>query len=374
MNSPGSRFVLIATLMLLSGFLRADVKEREAALEGKAKKIHAQIVASTPLYDNKEVAEYVERIGDSLVEKSSHAGREYSFFVLDDQGVNAFTPGYGLIYMHRGLLTMMTNEAELAGVLAHEIGHNIGNHLARRKTAITLGNIGAYAASLLTGSSSVGNSVGIVNQERLAAASREMELEADRIGAEIMYADNYDPSQLLGVLGILKDHSNFMSTYGGQGVSYHGVFSSHPRSDKRLQEVVKQAGELPPGEGFVGRREWRNVSSEMVIGPNYNGNKEADEERYISRTLGITFVYPHTWTQSSKGAKIVLFNEDKTVQLKIDASKVTDDSVTLKDTLETKYPEGLEDVSVVEKKGNQLAAVYAAHDNKRVAVKQVGNY
>jgi len=296
-------------------------------LEGKSKtaqKIHRETLKRTPLYDDPALSEYVTRVGLELVKNSDHAGRDYRFFILDDPGVNAFTPGHELIYFNRGLLTLLNSEGQLAGVLAHEIGHNTGNHLGRQRTQRVLGGVASTAAAIVTRSNSLGNTISLVNQARIRGFGREMELEADQYAAEYLYNTNYDPEEMLGVLGVLKDHESFSNLGKGGaagGGSYHGLFSSHPRSDKRLQEVIAQAGQLPPGEGFRGRAEWRAILNGVVVGQNFTGNKGPDEDRYLNESLGITFVHPKDWKRTTKGSKIILKDPTDSVQLKISISK-----------------------------------------------------
>ena len=281
----------LSILLLLLWCCSLSVVQAANADSPKAQKYHADILGKTPLYDNPELSAYVERVGQKLAANSDQPNVEFRFYVLDDPVINAFTPGYGLIYINRGLLTLITSEAQMAGVLAHEIGHNTGNHIGRRKTQRTLGSIAAVAASILAQNNKVGEAINIGNQARISGYGREMELEADERAAEYLFRSNYDPAEMLSMIGILKDDERFRNQRSdGAGGSYHGVFASHPRSDKRLQEVIKKAGTLPPGESFRGREEWREVLTEVAFGTNYTGNKRLDQERFTHKNLGITFV------------------------------------------------------------------------------------
>jgi len=336
-------------------------------LTGAAKKIHQSIVSQTPIYDDPELSAYVSRVGNKLLANSHHAGREYHFFVLDDPGVNAFTPGHGLIYFNRGLLNLLTSEGQLAGVLAHEIGHNTGRHIARRKSKAIWGNVAAVAASIATGSTSVGNTINLSNQARLSSFGRELELEADEYAAEYLYKSNYAPEVMLGVLGVLKDHERYNAN-GSGGAAYHGLFSSHPRNDKRLHEVIKKAGTLPPGEAFIGRKEWREVIEDVVVGPNFNGNKEPGQERYSNQGLGITFVYPNDWERSTKGSKIILKNPESTIQLQIATEKTKNRKLTSTQAINAKYTTGLSDVELIDTTKAKDLGVIAKVPNKRVGL------
>ena len=340
----------------------------------RAAKIHAEISQTWTFYDNPELQRYVQALGEEMVANSDHAGRDYYFFVVDSPGVNAVTPGEGLVYVYRGLMTLLNSEAQLAGVLGHEIGHNIGKHLWERKRDVTLGNIGAIFAGLITGSTDVMNSVGLAAQERQSSAGREAELESDEYGANILYNAGYDPLELFAALESMADYGTYGRRYGDAPTQYHGTFSTHPRSDIRLQKLFADAGELPPGEARIGRERWREMLDGMVIGVNFNGNKRPDQERFLSRSQGVTFVYPNDWELRSQGAEILLRDADKTVQLKITAVKVEEVPADFNEALAAHL--GVESVEVVpinDQDGQAIGAV-GASGTKRVAVKRVGRY
>jgi len=170
----------------------------------------------------------------------------------------------------------------------------------------------------------------------------------------------------------LKDQSTLMARVQGGGGSYHGVFSTHPRSDKRLQEVVRSAGKLPPGEAYRGRAAYRKMIDGTVFGTNYTGNKRPDQERFTHKSLGITFVYPDTWSQVTKGKNITLKDEDKTVQLKITIEKTADKSLSSQQVLEAKYPDDLSQVAKIDEQATKDLGTIGRRPQQRVAAIQVG--
>jgi len=341
---------------------------------GKVLRVHQEFMANIDLYKDDELQTYVQALGERLVEESEDAGKDYYFFVLDSPGVNAVTPGYGLVYVYRGLLTLMNSEAELAGVLAHEIGHNVGRHRSRTIGEITLGNVGAFVAGILTNSGNVMNSVGLANQERFSENRRDRELEADAYAAEFLYGAEYEPTEFLSALGALKDYSDFQSRFGDQNTSYHGTFSSHPRDDRRLQNVVAKAGALPPGEGAVGREQWRAVSEGMIVGPNYTGNKKPTQERFLNTALGITFVYPKDWDLKSNGQGVLLKDPQNTVQLKITARSITNATKTVREEFDTLYPKPATKSVDLEDENKSVIGVIGADQTRRLALKRIGRY
>ena len=96
------------------------------------KKYHAQVLQQTPAYNDQELQDYVQRIGDSLSIKSHRPNLFYRFTVLDSPDINAFALPGGYIYINRGLMAYLSSEEELAAVLGHEIGHVTARHSVRQ--------------------------------------------------------------------------------------------------------------------------------------------------------------------------------------------------------------------------------------------------
>lgn len=359
-------------IVTLATTLLCMVVQPASALSERARKAHLLKISQTPVYDDPELAAYITEIGKKLGKNSDEPEVNYQFFILDTPIANAEATNEGLVYIHRGLLSYLTSEGQLAGVLAHEIGHHTGHHLARMKRKNTFGNLGEFFASVLARNSGVGNAMNMANNVKLMEFKREVELEADAFAAEYMYKSNYDPQEMLGVLGVLKDQEVIAGLEQGVGGSYHGLFSTHPRSDIRLREAIEQAGELPPGEAYRGREKFRKMISGMVFGPNYTGNKRADQERFTQKTLGITFVYPDDWSQVTKGQNIVLKDAEKTVQLKISLEKTVDKSLNSQQVLEARYPDDLSEIEKFDEEATKDLGTLARRPQQRVAVVQVG--
>ena len=364
-----SSFLFVVVSMCLIS--QATATEEDS---GRIVKIHQQIIAETPLYVDSKLTDYVDEIGQKLV-KASGTNKKYRFFVLDDPTINAFTPGYGYVYLHRGLLSFLNSEAELAGVLAHEIAHNTQRHLARRKTRSVWSNIAAITGAIVVGNSRIADVIQQTAAVRLQGFGREMELEADEHGADFMYRANYDPEAMLDVLSTLKDHErvrDLQSIEAGGDATYHGVFASHPRSDKRLQEVVQKAGTLPPGESYRGREAMREILEGMIIGQNISGRAVEGYERFANKTLGVTMLYPEDWSKSTSGSKIIFKDAAQTVQLKLTVEKTVDKTKTSKQLLTEKYPDSLKNVVVVKKDRTKDLGTMARYEQQRVAVITVG--
>jgi predicted Zn-dependent protease len=200
------------------------------------------------VYDNPQLQQYVNAIGQRLVKASHRPQLEYRFLVVDSPEINAFALPGGYIYITRGILAYLNSEAELAAVLGHELGHVTSRHSVQQMSATTAANIGATLLGIFV--PQLNNVAGdlVVNLfggALLSGYGREHELEADRLGAEYLARTGYDPQAMVRVVGVLKNQEVFdarvAQSEGRQPRAYHGVFDSHPDNDTRLQQLVLEA-------------------------------------------------------------------------------------------------------------------------------------
>jgi len=225
-------------------------EQQEVALGAQT---HTSVMQQYTVYDNPRVQQPVERLGQELAANSHRSHLDFTFTVLDSPEVNAFaTPG-GYVYITRGIMAYMNSEEQLAGVLGHEIGHVTARHGVRQHSAQTTSQTAAGLLGVLIAGATknkrtgqvIGQTTSQPGQAFVRGYGREHELEADRLGAEYLAGLGYDPDMMLGVIGILKDQEEFerqrAQDEGRQPGIYHGVFSTHPRNDQRLQEVIAAA-------------------------------------------------------------------------------------------------------------------------------------
>ena len=176
------------------------------------------------------IHKYVSLVGRVLAQASTRPGLQWRFIVLDTDGVNALAAPGGLVHITRGALSLMKSEAELAGVLGHEIIHVTEKHTIK---AIQKGKMVQIGADETVGSSGVFNKLvdkatGVV----MAGFGREEELEADRKGIVVANAVGYEPHGLKNFLTTLADR-NKAST------EKQGLFASHPEMKERLEKLDK---------------------------------------------------------------------------------------------------------------------------------------
>jgi len=181
------------------------------------------------------IVQYVREMGNELAAQSEMPDIEWEFYVLDSQVINAFALPGGKVFISRGLMAKMNNEAQLAGVVGHEIGHVTARHGNERMGKALLAQ-GVILAAGIGGAVSdeewlqvlgVGTAVG--GQLFLLKYSRSNELEADELGVRYMANVGYNPVGQIQVMEILRDASG--------GSAPPEWLSTHPASDTRIENL-----------------------------------------------------------------------------------------------------------------------------------------
>ena len=344
--------------------------EKATGLKGRALKRHIALMQESPPYDDDALQKYVTKIGEKILAQSEHAHLPYRFVLRDSPAVNAFVTGTPYVYVERGLLALLNSEAELAGVMAHEIGHNVARHSAKLQSADRRNRFLAALGSIAVGNSAIGNAVQTQSRVSLQEYRRENELEADSFAARYLFGAKYEPSQLVNALAQLRDNNIYTAATSNQSLPHHGLLTTHPRSDIRLRAAIEDAGVFAPGEAFIGREEYRNAIDGMIYGPNYTRRAPPGYRRYTNETLGITFLHPKSWSRSIKGSKIILKDADKTAQFKITIEKTVDKNANSADSLKAKYPE-LVNAEKIQQNSQRDLGTLGAIPGQRVALATV---
>ncbi len=340
----------------------------------KGEEEHQKIIDSGQIYDDPELQAYINRIGQSLVANSDKPKGKFTFTVLDSGVINAFAAPNGFIYVSRGLLPFMDSEEELAGVIGHEIGHVTGNHHGRRGRADITSKIVATTAYILTGSGDLAEASTMYGAELISGFGRDMELEADGLGAEYMYKTGHDPQALLEVIGVLKDQEQFQRVKaratGKPAGTYHGLYASHPRNDKRLQTVIRKAGELDLDEYVESPEqagEFRRHIEGLVWGESVQGQRE--ENRYYHSKLAFTFEHPEGWSVKSSSKAVVASSADGRTSLTITLRR-KDSSKTPESVLKSSASGDFSEAAALEQAGLQGYCAIASSNGvaKRLAV------
>lgn len=283
--------------------------------------MHPQILAQYGVYDDAKLQAYVNEVGQRMAAKSHRSHLKYTFTVLDSDEVNAFaTPG-GYIYITRGIMVYLNSEAELAAVVGHEIGHVTARHAARQQGQSSLAGVGAIAVGILTGSGDLANLTGEAATALVRGYGRDMELEADRLGAEYITAIGFDAENMVDVVRLLKNQEMFevdrARREGRQPKIYHGVFSTHPDNDTRLREVVQSAGKFAGAEHSDDRVQPYLQSLEGVAVGSSRAQGVAKGTRFYHAGYGFTLAFPTGWLVQNQSDRLVALSpqRDSMIQL-----------------------------------------------------------
>ncbi len=282
--------------------LMSQNREKEIGLEE-----HEKVLASMRLYEDEELLAYVTEVGNRIAAASHRPDLEYHFTLIDSPDINAFALPAGYVYVNRGLLTFLNSEAELAAVLAHEIGHITARHAVQQQARGTLARaaatVGGFVTAVATGSGYVGSQISQVTsiwaQTGLSGFGREAELEADSLGAEYLFEAGYDPSALIDVITVLKNQEDFNRRTTNSRGSYHGLFATHPRNDTRLQEAIANVGSLSTEQiTQTGNDSFRGVLEGLTVGASQASSTTESRNRFYQALLGYTLVFPEEWEVS----------------------------------------------------------------------------
>ena len=196
------------------------------------RQIEAQLARDLRLVNDQALTGYVRSIGEDVVRQTNASQLPWRFYVVADDAVNAFNVPGGLIYVNTGLIAQSGSAAELAGAIAHEVGHGVARHGTQRLSKATEAN--AVAGAVLGSNGNVAGRVAaqVAAQGAFAKFSRDDEREADRLGVQYMAGAGYDPQGLADLLDQLAAKEK------GGGVA---IFRSHPLSSERMQTVQSLA-------------------------------------------------------------------------------------------------------------------------------------
>lgn len=207
-------------------------------------KVAAQVYQQQPvLKDSDPVSVYVRQLGERLVKSAPGYSWPYNFHVVDSSEINAFALPGGTVFVNLATVTAAESEAQLAGVMGHELSHVVLRHATcnigkQRKRGLIYGIGQAAAGATLGGYGGVASEgIGYVAGLNFLHMSRESEQQADLLGVQILYDSGYDPR------GMPQFFETIQSKYGTGGAQF---LSDHPNPGNRVQYVNAKIAQLPP--------------------------------------------------------------------------------------------------------------------------------
>ncbi len=233
-------------------------QDKEIAL---GRQLAAQVEQQAKMVEDPIVTEYINRIGQNVV-LHSDAKVPFTIKVIDSDEVNAFALPGGFFFVHKGLILAADNEAELAGVMAHEIAHVAARHAMENQGKGTLINYGALAAIIFGGpilSTVVQNGGGILAGLAGLKFSRGAEVEADNLGVQYLYASGYDPTAMSTMFEKLASKNK------KKPGSISKLFSSHPQSTDRRDYSLALVSRFAEKEEYViSTSEFQRVKAHLL--------------------------------------------------------------------------------------------------------------
>jgi predicted Zn-dependent protease len=224
---------LLTAAMVTSGCSALSISEEKQLGQVAQKQIRQQLT----LMRDRVVVDYIRTLGDVLVKASEPSPFEFRFYVVEDKTLNAFAIPGGAIYVHTGLILEAQDVSELGGVIAHEIGHVTGRHVAqvyrRQRNTGIVAQIVTVLVSILTSTDPrlTSTAASIAAQAYAAKFTRDNERDADRSAIDTMINAKYDPQGLVRFFGTLQAEGG-----GGGGPQF---LSSHPATEERIENAKR---------------------------------------------------------------------------------------------------------------------------------------
>ncbi len=273
-------------------------------------------------YDDPRLQRYVEQIGFKAAQFTEYQF-PYKFTIVNSPIVNAFALPGGFVYVSRGLLTLASNEAEVAGVLAHELGHVNARHTAERISQSQLAQLGLGVLGLALGNSTVTNALGQIAGLAIQSHSRDQELEADTLGIRYMSQAGYDPDGSVSFLSTLREHSMLEAEMNGLppgSVDDFNIMATHPRTVERVRLAQQQAATVSVPNAVTGHDPHYNAINGMLYGDDPQQGI-VDGNTFVHAPLRFEFTVPDSFLLRNSPTRVaathregalILFDMDKT--------------------------------------------------------------
>jgi len=231
--------------------------DKEVAL---GRQLAAEVDRESKFVTDPIITEYVNRVGQNII-LHSDVKTPVTIKVIDSNEVNAFALPGGHLYVNRGVIETADNEAELAGVIAHETGHVAARHGVEQASKANLINYGSIPLIFLggIGGFAIRQAAGLAVPLGFLKFSRGAEEEADRLGAQYMWASGYDPHAMVTFFEKLEAKEK------KKPGTIAKVFSTHPMTNDRIKEVGNLVARFPDKQEYeISSSEFNNVKSRLI--------------------------------------------------------------------------------------------------------------
>lgn len=307
---------IIAALTIVACATNPATGNREFSLMSEAQEIQlgqemdVQIRREMGVYEDAELQRYVSSIGQRLAAASERPNLPWTFTVLDEPAINAFALPGGYIYLTRGILPFLDTEAELAGVLGHEIGHVTARHSAQQYTKATSAGLGLTLLSIFVPEARplqgvAETALGVLFLKH----GRDDERQADQLGVEYTAKTGWDPS---GVAGMLQTLARLDEASG----SRRGVpnwLSTHPAPADRVAEVQEYVKTAALPVATAGRRDEADLLRHLdgIIFGDSPSDGIIRGNQFLHPVLRLALAFPEDWDIQNSATQVVAKAPDR---------------------------------------------------------------
>jgi predicted Zn-dependent protease len=327
-------------------------EQEEIAL---GKQTDGEIKAQYGIYSDQALNAYVQKIGQRMTSLTHRPHLTYYFAVLDTPVVNAFAVPGGYIYVTRGILALMNSEAELAVVLAHELGHVNARHSMAKLSQLMLAQFGLAVGSAIsetfakiTGAASIGI------QLLFLKFSRDDEREADALGVEYSRKGGYNPGEMINFFASL---SKLGDLSGGQSIP--GFLSTHPLTSERIQNTKDMLLESDR-QLKIEKNGYLGALDNMIYGADPRQGF-VEKNAFYHPELRFSFSFPGDWQVQNMPSQVVLATKDGHAGVILRAEKTSENLKDYAERISSKIENG-QFIDEGSSQINGLASIYQIYD------------
>lgn len=360
----------LLTAMVLHGCATNPVtKKREFVLMSEEQELSIgrqmapKIEKDYGVYPSKKLQDYIVSVGESIAKVSDRQNIFFHFTVLNSPIVNAFALPGGYIFITRGLLAHINSEAELAGVLAHEIGHVTARHAVRQYTKAASYQIGTGIASIFFPEiANYGQLADLVFVAISSGYSRQYETEADRIAVTYVIKAGYDPRAMFSLLQTLE----LLDRYKTGKKTYTSLFATHPETGKRIEDVEQTLNipkHLTPDQLHINQMEYYRQIDGLVFGEDVQAGIIAGN-KFQHPEFRIEVLFPQGWSIENTPDTVIAKDPDHDYKIELRVHYLTKRKSIEEAATSIAKRVGLKRISGSPQQINQLSAYVGMYEGR----------
>src|SRR5471032_2098362 len=356
-NTPDNQKISLTLPQANTAGERLSATERE----------HIRILASYGgAYENERLQAEIEKTVDRLVAASERPDLKYKVTILNAPAINAFALPNGQLYVTRGLIALANDKAELASVLAHEMGHVIARHAAIREEQAKQAAIISHVVNDVLSDPQTGALALAKSKLTLASFSRAQEFEADGIGVGISARAGFDPFGASRFLTDMQRNAEIKAAGGNSDPRALDFLSSHPATPERVQNALANARQYSsPGSGERDHAEYLASLDGVIYGEDPSEGF-ARGRKFQHPKLGFTFMAPPGFSLDNTAQAVLGLKDGGGEALRLDVVSVPAEQ-PLPDYLKSGWMENVDGSSVEEFTVNGFAAATATASGEQWA-------